>query len=158
MSKEILIEQIRSELEILEESSLLDFIKHLYDELLNVGKDYEEMFSVKMNPLLMNESIKIMTLNGNPNQESLNKMMAIQSKYFNITDLPYQEIIVNESWEDVEFAFKKFLMKLKDNNNLIFVEYFRKIIEYYVGVSLLNNDFGQSQRDYIIDLIQNLDY
>jgi len=137
---------------------LADQLEELYEHLYRLGKNYNEVFDIKINPLLMHESIRMLTLNGNINQETQNKILQIQMDYFSAADLPFQQIIVNESYQDIDFAFKRFLMKLKDYDNVIFERFFNKSIDYYLVLSMLNGDFNNKNIDYINELIDNLSY
>jgi len=147
-----------SEYRGLSDRELTHELEELYEYLYRLGKNYNDLFNIKINPLLMHESVRILTLNGNLNQETQNKIIQIQMDYFSPADLPFQQIIVNESYQDIDFAFKRFLMKLKDHDNEVFKRFFNKTIDYYLVLSMLNGDFSKKNIDYINDLFENLSY
>jgi len=137
---------------------LTHLFEELYEYLYRLGKNYNDLFDIKINPLLMHESVRILTLNGNINQETQNIAIQIQMDYFSAADLPFQQIILNESYQDIDFAFKRFLMKLKDHDNEVYERFFNKTIDFYLVLSMLNGDFSKKNIDYINDLIENLSY
>jgi hypothetical protein len=147
-----------SEYRGLSDRELTHELEELYEYLYRLGKNYNDLFNIKINPLLMHESVRILTLNGNLNQETQNKIIQIQMDYFSPADFPFQQIIVNESYQDIDFAFKRFLMKLKDHDNEVFKRFFNKTIDYYLVLSMLNGDFSKKNIDYINDLFENLSY
>jgi hypothetical protein len=146
------------ELESFSNQELIEYIESIYEKLYRLGKNYNEVLNTKINPLLMQESIKIMTFDGVIDQEAQNAIMQIQMDYFSPTDLPYQQIIVNESYQDIDFAFKRFLMGLKEIDAEVFQNFFTTMIDYYIAISLLNQMFGNKQLNYINELIDNLTY
>jgi hypothetical protein len=147
-----------TELESFSNQELIEYIGSIYEKLYRLGKNYNEVLNTKINPLLMQESIKIMTFDGVIDQEAQNAIMQIQMGYFSPADLPYQQIIVNEAYQDIDFAFKRFLMGLKEIDAEVFQNFLTTMIDYYIAIALLNQMFGNKQLNYINELIDNLNY
>lgn len=147
-----------TELESFSNQELIEYIESIYEKLYRLGKNYNEVLNTKINPLLMQESIKIMTFDGVIDQEAQNAIMQIQMGYFSPADLPYQQIIVNEAYQDIDFAFKRFLMGLKEIDAEAFQNFFTTMIDYYIAIALLNQMFGNKHLNYINELIDNLTY
>lgn len=137
---------------------LKQYISEVYEYLYRLGKNYNNELGVKINPLLMHESVRMITFGGVVNQEAQNALMQIQMDYFSPADMAYQQIIVNESWDEVDFAFKRFLMGLKEIDNDNFEAFLAKTIDYYIAVAVLNGNLTEQHTNYIEDLIDNLTY